>query len=169
MKKLFYTTILTFVLLSCDNEDIQPRPDLITLLSGNQPTGKHWRMMSFKTTSNYFTFDINKFQTTESWYDYPESIKDNSTILFSDGEVQIDEGKIRYNDESPQIYIDKQFWTVNKKQDSVAIVDYVNLPSINSKWGITVSEHKIILTREDKDVGFKGSLLTQTVTFCALD
>tara|TARA_R110001592_G_scaffold100568_2_gene285294 strand:- start:15893 stop:16120 length:228 start_codon:yes stop_codon:yes gene_type:complete len=74
-----------------------------------------------------------------------------------------------YNDDSPQIYVDKQFWTINNLKDSVVIVDYVGLPSLHETWGITVSEHKITLTRWDKDVGFKGSLLTQTVTFISMD
>jgi hypothetical protein len=47
--------------------------------------------------------------------------------------------------------------------------DYVGLPSIHSTWGLAVTDDKIILTRQENDIGFKGSKLTQTVTFCSFD
>ena len=167
--KILYITVLIGGLFSCANEDIEPKIDKLQLMSGGIQTGKHWRLTSFITTSNYCTGDISKFQTTDHCQDYyPESIKDNTTIIFPDGEIQIDEGIIKYNEESPQVYIGRQFWTINDKQDSVSILDHVGLPSLNSTWGLGVSKHRITLTHQDKDIGFRGSLLTMTVTFHAL-
>jgi hypothetical protein len=165
MKKLTYTIALLAILSSCDTQEIKPQIDKLALLSGDNPNGNQWRMTSFKTVSNYCTFDVNKFQTTESWDSYPGSIKDNVTIIYPNGQIVIDEGVIRYSDDSPQIYIDRQFWTLNTKQDSVVIDDYVGLPSINDTWGLEVSKNKIVLTRKESNIYFKGSSLTQSVTF----
>lgn len=165
MKNIIYTLVWLISLISCDRQEINPQPNKLALLSGENINGKQWRMTSFKTVSNYCTFDIKKFQITESWESYPESIKDNMTIIYPDGKVAIDEGKIRYSDDSPQIYIDKQFWTLNMKQDNVAIVDYVGLPSINNTWGLGVTNDKIVLTRQELNTMFKGSSITQSVTF----
>jgi hypothetical protein len=122
-------------------------------------------MTSFKTVSNYCTLDINEFQTTELWDGYPKSIKDNVTIIYPDGKTVIDEGLIKYSDESPHVYINMQFWKLNVKQDSVAIVDYVGLPSINDTWGLEVGKNMIVLTRKELNLVFKGSSLIQSVTF----
>lgn len=165
MKELTYAIVLLAILSSCDTQEVKPQIDKLALLSGDNPNGNQWRMMSFKTVSNYCTFDVNKFQTTESWDNYPESIKDNVTIVYPNGQIVIDEGVIRYSDDSPQIYIDKQFWTLNSQQDSVVIDDYVGLPSINGTWGLEVSKNKIVLTRKESNIYFKGSALTQSVTF----
>ena len=165
MKKLLYSLALLIIHSSCDPQEIKPQIDKLVLLSGDNPNGKQWRMSSFKTVSNYCTVDMNKFQTTESWDSYPESIKDNFTIIYPGGHVEIDEGIIKYNDDSPQIYVDRQFWTLNTKQDSVTIDDYVGLPSINDTWGLKVCKNEIVLTRKELNIVFKGSSLSQRVTF----
>ncbi|MEO5600846.1 MAG: hypothetical protein ABIR06_07960 [Cyclobacteriaceae bacterium] len=165
MKNLTYTLPLLAIISSCDTQEIKPQIDKLVLLSGDNPNGKQWSMTSFKTVSNYCTSDINKFQTTESWDSYPESIKDNITIIYPGGHIKVDEGVIKYSDDSPQIYIDRQFWTLNTKQDSVAIDDYIGLPSINDTWGLEVSKNKIVLTRKELNIVFKGSSLSQSVTF----
>ncbi|WP_339924623.1 lipoprotein [uncultured Cyclobacterium sp.] len=54
MKKLFYTAVLVLGLSSCENNDTEPRADIVQLLSGEFPAGKHWKLTSFQTTSNYF-------------------------------------------------------------------------------------------------------------------
>ena len=165
MKNLTYILVFSIILSSCDTQEIEPKIDKFALLSGDNPDGNKWRMISFKTVSNYCTSDINKFQTTESWDVYPMSIKDNVTTIYPDGQIIVDEGLIRYSDDSPQVYIDKQFWKLNTRQDSVAIVDYVGLPSISDTWGLEVSKNMIVLTRKEVNLVFKGSSLRQSVTF----
>jgi hypothetical protein len=93
------------------------------------------------------------------------SIKDNVTIIYPDGKVIIEEGLIRYTNDSPQVYVDKQFWNLNTRQDSVAIVDYVGLPSLNATWALEVGKNNIVLTQKELNHVFKGSSLTQSVTF----
>lgn len=165
MNNRIYVLTWLMILTSCASQEINPRIDKIVLLSGQNPNGKQWKMTSVKSISNYCTNDLNKFQTTELWNSYPESIKDNMTRIYPDGKVEIDEGKIRYHEDSPQIYMNKQFWSINSTQDSVAIVDYVGLPSINSKWGLQATTDKIVLTRKELDIVFKRSFLSQSVTF----
>lgn len=165
MRYLIYTITGLMALISCSDEEVRPTVDKLILLSGENPEGKQWKMTSFKTISNYCTADVAKFQTTEDWDNYPEAIKDNVTRIYPNGKVEIDEGDVGYGSGSPQVYVDQQFWTMNHAQDSVAIVDYVNLPSINSTWGLQVTMDKIVLTRKELNIVYEGSSLTQIVTF----
>ncbi len=150
---------------ACNNDEDFEKADKMLLLSGGDVTGKKWQMVSFVSTSNYYTLDVNKFQETDIWLNYPASIKDNITTIFPNGESEINEGEIPYNAESPQVYNDLQHWHLNENQDSVTITDYVGLPSIHDTWALFVSEDKIVLTREELDLYFEGSSLTQEVTF----
>lgn len=169
MKKLLLAFLMLTFLFGCEKEEIEPKVDKIQLLSGGTYSGKKWEMISFATISNYFTWDINKFDTIDSWPNYPESIKDNVTIIYPDGKAELVEGAIHYNEDTPQIFNDLQTWMLNSNQDSVVIYDAVGLPSIHATWGIVVTEDKIELTRQELDYVFKGSSLTQIVEFKGID
>jgi hypothetical protein len=169
MKKILLASLMLTSLFGCEKEEIEPRVDKMQLLSGGTSSGKKWEMVSFVTISNYFTWDINKFDSTDSWSDYPESIKDNVFTIYPDGKAEVDEGAIHYNEDTPQIFKDLQTWTLISNQDSVVIYDAVGLPSIHSTWGIVFTEDKIELTHQELDYGFKGSSLTQKVEFKGSD
>lgn len=165
MKHLFALLGLIIILVSCDTELVVPAKDKMDLLSGGSPQGKQWVLTSFKTISNYCTSRVDKFETTESWDSYPEYIKDNITTIYPNGTAEINEGRLKYSDDSPQIYSDQQFWTLNQKQDSVSIVDYVGRPSIRATWKIEIDQNKIVLTYKEVDIVFQRSSLTHIVTF----
>ncbi len=166
MKKIFYFILVFFLFISClDSTSEEPISDKLAILSGGNPEGKGWNMVSFVTKSNYFTFDVKQFLTYDSWDTYPESIKDNTFIIFPSGEISIDEGNLLFSNSAPQVYEGLHFWELNAAQDSVNITDYVGLPSIHDKWGLHVTTEEIILTRQQLDIGFEGSSLTQQVTF----
>jgi hypothetical protein len=165
VKNFAGSLVLLTILFSCDSQEIMPQPDMWAVLSGDDSNGKRWRMTSFKSVSNYCTSDVKKFESTELWDSYPESIKDNVTIIYPDGKIEVDEGSVKFSDDSPQLYLERQFWTINSKQDSVTILDYVGLPSINSRWGLRINRNTIELSYKELNALFRGSELSYTVTF----
>ncbi|MGC3944418.1 MAG: hypothetical protein QM762_07860 [Chryseolinea sp.] len=169
MKLPILVLSLMLILISCYDEDVNPRADKVKLLSGNNANGKQWQMTSFQTISNYCSTDRKQLQTIEACDGFPESIKDNVTTFYPDGSVVVSEGKIKYHEDSPQTYVDKQFWTLNQKQDSVAITDYIGLPSLNTTWHIDVSKNAITLTRFELNSAFEGSSFKMSVVFKSLD
>jgi hypothetical protein len=168
MRQSRYLYLFAAIAISCADNEVVPQNKL-ALLSGEMPTGKQWRMTSLKTVSNYCTPNIKEYLTTESWDTQPVSIKDNITTIFQNGYANIDEGAVHYNNETPQVFVGKQLWTVVSDQDSVDIVDFVGLPSIHGTWGLDVNKDKIVLTRKEVDLVFKGSLLNQYVIYRAVD
>lgn len=168
MKKLIPLIWILLFFNSCTADENEPRIDKIKQLSGNNPAGKAWQIISYITTTNYQSDDINTFQTYDSWLSSPAFIRDNLTIIFPNGNVHIDTGELKSSEE-PQVYKGLQFWKLNTLQDSVSIVDYIGTPSLEGTWGIDVTEENITLLLENRDRRFKGSLLNIEVIFDAVN